>query len=183
MPKSTKQNQAHEDELAKLTEDLQRVQADFINYRRRVDEDRKALIETTKAATVTRLLPVVDNIELATKHVPAELADNKWAQGIIGLNKSLGKSLVELGLTRINAEAGTVFDPHLHEAVMMDETSQGDEEVIAEELRTGYQLGTQVVRHSMVKVTRQPTPPERKPEKVVEQQLESEPEEQTQVDY
>lgn len=178
MPKSTKQNQGLEDELAKLTEDLQRVQADFINYRRRVEEDRKMLTEATKAATIMKLLPVIDTIELATKHVPAELATNKWAQGIIGLNKNLEKSLLELGLTRISTEPGTVFDPNLHEAVLMDEDSEGDEEVIAEELRAGYQLGTQVVRHSMVKVKRQPSPPERKPETVVEAQLKQELQEQ-----
>lgn len=155
MPKPIKKH-AGSEELAKLTEDLQRLQADFINYRRRVEDERKNVVEATKSATIMKLLPVIDNIELATKHVPAELADNKWALGITGLNKSLEKSLAELNLTRINAEPGTPFDPNLHEAVMMDEASTGDQEVVAEELRAGYQLGTQVVRHSLVKVKRQP---------------------------
>ncbi|HXH26882.1 MAG TPA: nucleotide exchange factor GrpE [Candidatus Acidoferrum sp.] len=156
MPKPIKKQSGLEQELAKLTEDLQRLQADFINYRRRVEDERKNVVEAAKAATIMKLLPVIDNIELATKHLPAELADNKWALGITGLTKSLEKSLAELNLTRINAEPGTPFDPNLHEAVMMDEESQGDAEVVAEELRPGYQLGTQVVRHTMVKVKRQP---------------------------
>ena len=137
-----------------LTADLQRLRADFENYRKRMDAEKDSLRELSKAATVMKLLPVIDTIERAITHVPAELADNKWANGIVGLGKNLDKSLADLGLSRIVAEIGTPFDPTLHEAVMMAD-GDGETEVITEELRAGYKLGQQVIRPSMVKVGRQ----------------------------
>lgn len=137
-----------------LTTDLQRLQADFENYRKRVDVEKANLAELSRASAIMKLLPVVDTIERALAHAPADLATNKWVQGVISMAKNLEKSLSELGLTRIEAVPGTPFDPDLHEAVMMED-GEGEHEVIAEELRAGYKLGGQVIRHSMVKVTRQ----------------------------
>ena len=136
-----------------LTSDLQRLRADFENYRKQVDNDKLRLSELTKAATIIKLLPIVDTIERAAAHAPAELADNKWAQGVTGLVKNLEKALGELQLSRIDAAPGTHFDPNVHEAVMMEEAN-GEHEVIAEELRAGYKLGDIVIRPSMVKVTK-----------------------------
>lgn len=137
-----------------LTADLQRMRADFENYRKQVDNDKVRLSELTKAATIMKLLPIIDTIERAAEHMPEDLADNKWAQGVAGLVKNLEKALGELQLSRIQAAPGTAFDPNLHEAVMMDE-ADGEHEVVAEELRAGYKLGDQVIRPSMVKVTRE----------------------------
>ena len=100
------------------------------------------------------LLPVIDTIERALTHMPPELANNQWAQGIVGISKQLEKQLSTMSLKRIDASVGTPFDPHLHQAVQMDEDAEGEHEVIAEELQAGYMLGTDVLRHSMVKVTR-----------------------------
>lgn len=141
-------------QIGELTADLQRIQADFVNYRRRMQEEREQVMDAAKAATVLKLLPVIDNIERAVSHVPAELADNPWAKGVASLAKNLDKSLADLGVTRIVATPGTPFNPNLHEAISMDD-SEGDVEVIAEELRAGYQLGDAVIRHSMVRVTKQ----------------------------
>ena len=138
----------HEQELIN---DLQRVRADFENYRKQVENDKSRLSELTKAATIIKLLPVIDNIERAIAHVPADLKDNSWAQGVIALAKSLEKSLSELGLSRINANPNILFNHDLHEAVMLED-GEGKQEVIAEELRPGYMLNGQVVRPSMVKV-------------------------------
>lgn len=140
----------HEQELIA---DLQRVRADFENYRKRVEIEKEGLVDLTKAATILKLLPTVDNIERALAHSPAELADNKWAQGVVALGRSLEKSLSELGVVRISANPGEPFNHDLHEAVMMED-AEGEHEVIAEELRPGYMFGDQVIRPSMVKVTR-----------------------------
>lgn len=154
-----KKPQDHPDEaqqhIAELTADLQRIQADFINYRNRIEEEKRQAADTAKVATVLKILPVIDTIERAIVHIPAELAQNSWAQGVASMGKNLDKSLAELGLQRIEAAPGTAFNPNLHEAVMMDEDAQGEHEVIAEELRPGYVLNGQVARPSMVKVTRQ----------------------------
>jgi molecular chaperone GrpE len=141
-------------EIIELTADLQRLRADFENYRKRVEQEKQQAQQNAAAATIMRLLPVVDTIERAVAHAPQDLAENNWVKGVVGLGKNLDKSLSDLGLTRIQAEPGTPFNPNLHEAVMMDE-AEGEHEVVAEELRAGYMLQGAVIRPSMVKVTRQ----------------------------
>jgi molecular chaperone GrpE len=138
-----------------LTADLQRLRADFENYRKRIDIEKAQMSDLAKTATVMKLLPVIDTIERAIAHAPADLAENTWVQGITSLAKNLEKSLSELGLARIDASPSAIFDPNLHEAVMMDEDAVGEQEVVAEELRAGYKIGDQVIRPSMVKVTKQ----------------------------
>src|SRR5688572_27861294 len=152
MPKS--KNPEPTPEIIELTADLQRLRADFENYRKRVEQEKQQAQHTATAATVMRLLPVIDTIERAIGHVPQELAENKWAPGVVGLGKNLDKSLADLGLARIAATPGTPFNPNLHEAVMMDDEAQGEHEVVAEELRAGYTMHGAVIRPSMVKVTR-----------------------------
>ena len=98
---------------------------------------------------------MIDTIERAITNVPEELKDNPWAKGVSGLNKQLDKQLKEIGLEKINAKPGTLFNPELHQAVQFDEEAEGDKEVIAEELRAGYTLDGVVIRDAMVKVTRQ----------------------------
>jgi molecular chaperone GrpE len=152
MPKISKKEQELQTRIEELTQDLQRLQADFENYRKRMDNERISLTELTKAATILKLLPVVDDIERAVSHVPEDLSENTWAQGVTGLARNVHKSLHELGLVKVNAEPGTPFDPDVHEAVVMEE-GEGEQEVIAEELRPGYKLGEQLIRPAMVKVT------------------------------
>lgn len=138
-----------------LTADLQRLRADFENYRKRIDIEKQQLQQAASAATIMKLLPVIDTIERAVAHAPVALAEDKWAQGVVAVGKNLDKSLAELGLVRITAVPGTPFTPELHEAVMMDEEAAGQHEVVAEELRAGYTMHGHVVRPSMVKVTRE----------------------------
>lgn len=140
--------------LAELTLDLQRTRADFENYRKRVEAEKHSARASGEVKMAVNLLPVIDTIERALTHMPAELANNQWAQGIVGISKQLEKQLTAMNLKRIDASVGALFDPHLHQAVQMDEEAEGEHEVIAEELQAGYMLGTDVLRHSMVKVTR-----------------------------
>jgi molecular chaperone GrpE len=88
-------------------------------------------------------------------HMPDELKENQWALSVTKLTKSLDKSLADMGVERIAAEAGAAFNPDLHDAVQFDEDAEGDEEVVAEELQSGYKVDGIVMRPSMVKVTRQ----------------------------
>jgi molecular chaperone GrpE len=151
----TKKQEELEAQVAELTLDLQRTRADFENYRKRNESDKAAIYQQGQSAAIVKLLPIIDTIERAIGHMPDELKDHKWAQGITGLVKNLEKSLAHLNLTRINAEAGAEFDPAFHEAIQFDEDAEGDKEVVAEELQPGYLLGDNVIRHAMVKVTRQ----------------------------
>lgn len=154
-PKKTKNNPDFSQQVVELTADLQRTRADFENYRKRCEGDISLARENGRAAAILKLLPVIDNIERAVDHIPEELHDNAWAQGIDSLAKSLDKSLDGLGLKRIVATPGTVFDPNLHDAIQFDEEAEGEREIIAEELQSGYLLGDSPIRHAMVRVTRQ----------------------------
>ena len=150
-----------EQQLGELTLDLQRTRADFENYRKRVEAEKQSAHQMGQAKSVMKLLPVIDTIERAIVNVPDELQDNAWVKGVAGLNKQLDKQLKEIGLEKIDAKPGTLFNPELHQAIQCDEEAEGDKEVIAEELRAGYTLNGAVIRDAMVKVTRQPSAPER----------------------
>ena len=144
----------HEQKIAELTTDLQRVRADFENYRKRVEVEKKQATEQGEAKTVLKLLPVIDTIERATLQIPKDIVDHQWVQGVAGLIKQLDKALGGMDLKRIDASEGTKFDPALHQAIQFDEAAEGDEEIVAEELQAGYTLRGQPVRHAMVKVTK-----------------------------
>ena len=141
--------------IDELTLDLQRTRADFENYRKRVEAEKQSAHSMGQAKSVMKLLPVIDTIERAITNVPEELADNAWAKGVAGLGKQLDKQLKDIGLEKIDAKPGTLFNPELHQAVQFDEAADGEKEVVAEELRAGYTLDGTVIRDAMVKVTRQ----------------------------
>jgi len=142
-------------QIAELTLDLQRTRADFENYRKRADAEKVAARESGQASAILKLLPVIDNIERAIAYTPVELKDNAWVQSVAALVRHLEKSLETLNLVRIDAKQGTTFDPELHEAIQFDEDATGEQEVIAEEMQAGYTLNGHVIRHAMVKVTKQ----------------------------
>ncbi|QQG51004.1 MAG: nucleotide exchange factor GrpE [Candidatus Saccharibacteria bacterium] len=154
MPKSSKKDEL-EQQVAELTEDLQRTRADFENYRKRVEQEKTAAREAGQSNAILKLLPVVDNIERAIAYTPEDIKDHKWVQSVTSLVKNLEKSLDNLNLRRIDATPGSDFNPDIHEAIQFDEDATGEKEVIAEELQAGYLLNGRPIRHSMVKVTRQ----------------------------
>ncbi len=153
MPKNKKVEEL-EQQIGELTQDLQRVRADFENYRKQGEQQREMAKANGRVSAIMQLIPVIDNIERAVTHVPSELKDNTWAQGIVGLSKQLEKSLADMNVSRIKADKDEIFNPELHNAVQFDEEAEGDKEIIAEELQTGYMLGDDVIRPSMVRVTR-----------------------------
>ena len=82
------------------------------------------------------------------------MADNNWAQGVVGLNKRVLAMLADIGVSKISAQPGEIFNPDIHNAVQFDDSAEGETEVIETELQSGYALGEQVLRPSMVRVTR-----------------------------
>lgn len=149
----SKKQQELEQHVGELTQDLQRMRADFENYRKRVDTEKQQARESGRAQAVLQVLPVLDTLDRAIAHMPADLAGNSWAEGVLGLSKSVTKLMHEFDLTRITIAVNeTEFDPALHEAVSADE-GEGDRVIITEELQAGYQLGDRVVRPAMVRVT------------------------------
>jgi molecular chaperone GrpE len=132
--------------VAELTGDLQRVQADYANYRKRALRDQEAIAERTKATVVTQLLGVLDDLERARSHGDLDSGPMK------SVADKLYGALTGLGLTAFGAE-GDDFDPALHEAVQHEgDGGEGSRPVIGNVMRHGYKLGEQVLRHALVGV-------------------------------
>ena len=139
-----------EQQIAELTEALQRERADAINLRRRHDADVASLRGRVKANVVRELLPAIDNLERALKHTPEDLKDNPYVKGVEAVVKQFTKTLADMGVERIKT-VGEVFDPKYHEAVSMEE-GDGTKEIVSEELQSGYSVNDEVIRHAMVRV-------------------------------
>jgi molecular chaperone GrpE len=137
-------------ENAQLNDALLRERADAMNVRKRAEDDKLKLGGYFKASVVKELLPTIDNFERALKAVPKDLESNDYIKGIEGIVKQFATTLNKLGVERIKT-VGEPFNPELHEAVTMDE-GDGEQEIVSEELQSGYMLGEEVIRHAMVRV-------------------------------
>jgi len=126
----------------------QRAQADFINYKRRVEQERNEVARFANATLVLSLLPVLDDLERALENVPAELAGINWVEGIELIYRKLQALVQECGLCEIVA-VGQPFDPNIHEAVLRCE---GEEGMVVEEVQKGYRLYERVLRPTKVMV-------------------------------
>lgn len=132
-------------ELAERTGDLQRVSAEYTNYRRRVERDRQAVITGAKAQLVGELLTVLDDIERAAEHGDLNGAFKAVADKLVG-------ALEAQGLAAFGTQ-GEVFDPDVHEAVQHTTSPDVSGPTVTTVLRRGYRLGERVVRPAMVAVT------------------------------
>ena len=128
----------------------QRAQADLINYKKRVEQEKAETVKFGNAMLILNLLPVLDDLERALDNVSARLAGLTWVEGIRLIYHKLRSALEAAGLDEIEAQ-GQPFDPNLHEAVMHEE---GEEGMVVEELQKGYRLHDRVIRPTMVKVGR-----------------------------
>ncbi len=124
----------------------QRAQADFINYKRRAEQEKEEIGKFANAMLMTGLLPVIDDLERAFAAIPARLAKMSWIDGIRLIERKLEASLETQGLSPIKA-LGEPFDPNLHEAVMH---GKGKEGMVVQELQKGYRLHERVIRPAMV---------------------------------
>ena len=134
---------ADAEKMAELTADLQRVQADFANYRKRALRDQDMAGERAKAVVVSQLLPVLDDLDRARSHGDLETGPLR------GVADKLAGVLSGLGLVAFGAE-GEQFDPSMHEAVQHE--GDGSNPVIGTVMRQGYKLGDFVLRPAMVGV-------------------------------
>ena len=139
--------------IGELTEALQRERADAINVRRRTDEDKAKLGNFYKIMILREFLPALDNLDRAIKHAPKDLVDHDYVKGVQGVVKQFEQCMQNLGIERIKT-VGEPFDPKLHEAVHMED-GEGDQEMVIEELQPGYKMGDEVIRHAMVKVSKE----------------------------
>lgn len=150
-------------DLDDITEKWKRTLADFENYKRRKEAENKELVEFAREVTVAKLLPTLDALAQALKHLPkgeglrAKGEDEFWKQydnwftGMNGILSQLDKTLGELGVKKIEA-VGKKFDPNFHEAVR--EVEGEEDGVVVEEMQTGFELNGKVIRPSQVVISK-----------------------------
>ena len=131
------------DEVVELKSTLQRVKAEYDNYRKRALRDQQLVAERAKAAVVAQLLPVLDDLDRARSHGDLESGPLK------SVADKLVSALEGLGLSGFGTE-GDEFDPALHEAVQHE--GEGTHPIVGSVMRRGYKVGDQVVRHALVGV-------------------------------
>lgn len=132
-------------EAAERTADLQRITAEYANYRKRVDRDREAVITSAKAGVVMELLTVLDDLDRARAH-----GDLVGSFGAVA--DKLTGALAKLGLKPLGT-VGDPFDPAVHEAVQFDTSTEVSEPTVTVVFRSGYTLGEKLVRPAVVVVT------------------------------
>jgi molecular chaperone GrpE len=137
-------------QLAERTEDLQRVTAEYANYRRRVERDRVLVVDQAAERFAGQLFPIVDDIERARDHGDLTGAFKVVADRVLGLLDGLGVSAF--------GQAGDPFDPSLHEAVLHDTSPDVSVPTATTVLRPGFRRGDRVLRTAMVGVTDPETP-------------------------
>ena len=141
-----------EAQLAERTADLQRLQAEYANYRKRVDRDRSAVRDQAVALTLSALLPVLDAIDQAREH-------GELSGGFKSVADSLQQALGKLGLVAYG-EKGDRFDPKTHEALTHTYSSDVAEDTCVEILQPGYQVGDRILRPARVAVAEPATGPD-----------------------
>jgi molecular chaperone GrpE len=135
-------------EKSELQELLVRRQAEFENYRRRIERERSELFEFASMDSVKSLLPMLDDFERALK---VESSDKEYARGMELIYQRIYESLKKLGLEPISTE-GAKFDPHIHHAVDMVDTKDYPDQTILKEYQRGFYFKNRLVRPAMVQV-------------------------------
>jgi len=143
--------QALADEKKKAEANLagwQRTQADFINYKRRSEQEKEEIGKFSNTIIILNFLSILDDFERAFATVPDRSARTSWVEGVRLIERKLLTSLEAQGLSQIEA-LGEPFDPNFHEAVRQD---RGKDGIVVEELQRGYKLHDRVIRPAKVVV-------------------------------
>ena len=138
---------AKDEELAALTDQYQRMLAEYANYKRRTEQEKQQIGAFTKADVLTALLTSVDNMEKAI----AAPAGDDYKTGVDMVLRQFMDALAKMGLEPVGVE-GEPFDPNVHNAVMREDADGIDEETVTAVFQKGYKLGDRVLRPAMVKV-------------------------------
>ena len=156
-PQQQQQDESQPDPLEELRRErdalqdrLLRTAAEFDNYRKRMDRDRRDLADHAAGEAIKDLLPIIDNLERALQ---ASAQDDPLRKGVELIHKQMLEMLRKRGVTPIEA-LGADFDPNVHEAVTHEESDQHREGEVMEELQRGYKVGERLLRPSMVKVAK-----------------------------
>lgn len=155
------ENTALETQLSELQakadeylDSLQRERASFANYKRRIDQENTAMAERLLGEHVRIFLPVVDDLERALEHAPADPDCANWIAGVELILKKLLSTLEKQNVTVIDLKPGDLFDPNNQEAVTHEENENYTDGQIIEVVQTGYQLKERIIRPALVRVAK-----------------------------
>lgn len=137
-------------DVARFKELAARAQADLQNAKARVEREREEIGKFAAESLILRLLPTIDNLQRAMKHLPDALKDDEWAKGVLATEQELMRRLSDAGLKRIEA-LGQPIDPLRHEVLMAEDGGEG---VVVEVFEDGYELSGKVLRPAKVKAGR-----------------------------
>lgn len=138
-------------EAARNLEGWQRTQAEFANARKRMERQQVEAYASAGADLVSKLLPIVDDFELALESAPTSVSRDGWFSGIELVHRKLHTILQGMDVHPIEA-VGMEFDPNLHEALSQEPSDQYEQGVVTREMRRGYRMGERVIRPSLVVV-------------------------------
>ncbi|MCA9349592.1 nucleotide exchange factor GrpE [Candidatus Saccharibacteria bacterium] len=150
--KKLKSDQDQDKQIKDLTDSLQRLQAEFDNYRKRTNEENAQISSRVKFGLLEEFLPVLDNLDLADKSTPDEIKNNSWVIGMRAVASQLETVFQNIGLTRL-VSVGQQFDPGKHEAIEEVYSDKPIGEVV-EEIATGYAYQDKIVRYAKVKISK-----------------------------
>jgi molecular chaperone GrpE len=142
------------EEYDALVETLQRLQAEFENYKKRVARESAELSDQANAELLRQLLPVLDNLELALSHVKPEERQEGLYKGVELIHAQLLDLLEANGVKAIQPAEGDRFDPHRHEAMLAEQRDGAEKHTVLEVLQKGHLLKERVLRAAKVKVTK-----------------------------
>ena len=149
MEELMKRLEESEAKVAEHLEGWQRAQADFINYKNRVQRDQELMKSVMKGDIIRKFLPALDDLERALQNRPAD--SEAWVGGIELIHKKLQTILESEGVTRIEAE-GRLFDPNFHEAISHEPNEAVESGHVIAVVQNGYMLGDRVLRPALVRV-------------------------------
>ncbi len=128
-----------------------RALADYENYKKRSEEDKKELVQYASENLILEILPILDNFQSAYKSLPKDLENNNWAIGIRYIKDQFENVLKNNGVEELKT-VGEKFNPEIHEAIEKVESEDGEKDIIVEEVVKGYKMGEKVIRAAKVKI-------------------------------
>ncbi|RME86652.1 MAG: nucleotide exchange factor GrpE [Anaerolineae bacterium] len=147
----TRKLEEAEAKAAEYLDGWQRAQAEFINFRKRMERENDKLYQAMRGDIITRFLPILDDLERALQNRPADENVKDWVEGIELVYRKLQSILTAEGVTRIEAE-GKMFDPNFHEAISHEPSEEHESGQVIEVVQQGYMLGDRVIRPALVRV-------------------------------
>lgn len=140
-------------QAAEYLDGWQRARAEFANFRRRQEQQKKQMDASAKTRVLTHLMPVMDDLQRAFEAIPEEIAGHAWVSGLSMVGQKWMAAMEKVGVAAINVEPGDAFDPTYHEALTHEPNDEFDQGTVIQTVQSGYMLDDIVLRPALVRVS------------------------------